>query len=574
LVLVASDNSSTPNLRASRGTSTSTHVVTPSPNRGILRRRRDTEAISAAIDRITRSSFYHFNQTLAEYLIRILLQVREGHIIPISVLMCPHRHMDLACGGRGCENNTYCPTAEILKIFSEALPDHEINFANPGQPINNIMVINGREHCEGDDCDGQEKTPMPSLRPTFKPTCPPISRIEGQSTAELINLFAEGVHNAGAHVFIVNHGGWGMYKHFFKFLNAALFVAVCARGVHISLYRRRRLAFGRWRTPEVQGGRISSIVKQHSDAIGDVYAQYDTPLVTSIFEYLSMRNTVLFVHQNFLSQAIQQAYQVAVESTRRIYHRLPSIRDARWNEMFSQLQAFRRQYGHTNVPHDQGSLGHWVYNQRRRCRDEERRARLDSIDFSWNRLVDGWNEMFSQLQAFNRQHGHTNVPRDHRIQGSSSLASWVHMQRSGQGMTSERRAMLDTIDFSWNRYVDGWNGMFSQLQAFKAEHGHTNVPRGSPLSNWVNKQRSGQGMTEERRSLLDSIDFTWNTHDAQWNTMFAKLQAFHAEHGHINIPRLPRSYLYDWVLTQRSKNRQGILRDDRHALLDSIGFKW
>jgi len=260
--------------------------------------------------------------------------------------------MDLACGGRGCDNNHSCPTAEILKIFSEALPNHRIKFANPGQPIDNMMVINGREHCVGDDCEGNEKTPMPSESPTLKPTCKPIGRVEGQSTAELINLFAEGVRNLGAHVFIVNHGGWGMYKHFFPFLKRALFVAVCAYGVHMSLYQRRRLAFGRWRTPEIQGYRISQYVKQHSDAIGDVYAQYDMPLLRSIFEYLSMSNTVQFVHQDFLSSAIQQVYQGYVESTRRLYRRLPSFRDyeiARWNEMFAQLQAFYRQHGHTIV---------------------------------------------------------------------------------------------------------------------------------------------------------------------------------------------------------------------------------
>jgi len=422
--------------------------------------------------------------------------------------------MDLACGGRGCDNkHNYCPTAEILKIFSEALPDHDINFANPGQPINNIMVINGREHCEGDDCDGEEKTPMPSLRPTFKPTCPPISRIEGQSTAELINLFAEGVHNAGAYVFIVNHGGWGMYRHFFPFLNRALFVAICALGVHISLYQRRRLAFGRWSTPEIQGGRISSIVKQHSDAIGDVYAQYGTALVRSIFEYLSMSNMVQFVHQNFLSQAIQETYQRSVELTRRVYRRLSDFHDwqvAQWNDMFVQLQAFRAEHGHFDAPRGT-PLGHWVHWQRRlqveQSMTSERRAMLNSIDFIWNSIENGWNDMFVRLQAFRAEYGHTNVPRDHRIQGSSSLASWVHMQRV-RCTDDERRARLDSIDFSWNPRDAQWDEMFSQLKAFYLEYGHTNVPRGTPLGVWVKNQRS-RCRDEEKRARLDSINFRW-----------------------------------------------------------------
>ena len=449
------DMVSTPNLRGSRNASTSTQVVTPSPNRGTSRRRRDPDDINDIIARTERrirhSPHFGFNPTLAEYLIRILKQVLEGDIIPISVLMCPHPHMDLACGGRGCDNDHFCPTAEILKIFSEALPNHRIEFANPGQPIDNMMVINGRESCVGDDCEGNLKTPMPSESPTPKPTCKPIGRVEGQSTAELINLFAEGVRNLGAHVFIVNHGGWGMYQHFFRYLNRALFVAVCAYGVHISLYQRRRLAFGRWRTPDMQGYRISQYVKQHSDVIGDVYAQYGTPLVVSIFEYLLMRN-VRFVHRNFLTATIQQAYQRSVRSTRRVYHRLPGFRDYQ---------------------------------------------------------VARWNYMFDQLREFHRQHGHTIVPQDYRIQGSP-LGRWVMTQREQRLLTSERRSLLNSIDFCWNAQVARWNETFAQLKAFKARHGHTNVPlKSSPLGRWVGNQRS-RCTDEERRALLDSIGFDWN----------------------------------------------------------------
>ena len=225
-----------------------------------------------------------------------------------------------------------------------------------------------------------------------------------------------------------------------------------------------------------------------------------------------MRN-VRFVHRNFLTATIQQAYQRSVRSTRRVYHRLPGFRDyqvARWNYMFDQLREFHRQHGHTIVPQDyriQGSpLGKWVMTQReQRLLTSERRSLLNSIDFCWNAQVARWNEMFAQLKAFKARHGHTNVPL-----GSSPLGLWVGNQRSRRSRPNpERCAMLNSIDFCWNAHDAQWDEMFSQLKAFKVEHGHTNVPRDTPLGRWVKNQRI-RCTDEERRALLDSIGFDWN----------------------------------------------------------------
>ena len=80
-------------------------------------------------------------------------------------------------------------------------------------------------------------------------------------------------------------------------------------------------------------------------------------------------------------------------------------------------------------------------------------------------------------------------------------------------------------------------------------------------------------MTPERQSLLNSIGFCWRTRDAQWNEMFAQLQAFHAEHGHTNVPFTPATQrLWHWMYMQR--RRQQGMTSERRARLDSIGFQW
>ena len=370
--------------------------VTPSPPQ---RSESNGSIIQRAVESIRSSSFYSFNPTLADYLIRIVRQIEQGDIIPISMLFCPHSHMDLACGGRGCHVHT-CPTAEMVKKFAAALPSHRINFGNPLQPIRNIMVLNGRERCITKcEHDGSDKTPTPTPQVTPKPTCRPYAREEGTATAALVNIFAKAVHQLGAHVFIVNHGGWGIYNHFFRYLAYAFFAAVVCKGTHIHTYCTRRLAFGRWATREIQGFRISQYVKAMSDAIGDVYDKAGKSLLESIFDIFTRDQGVPFVHQDFLSIENQQASD---QSTRLVqaHPHYRAIRDeVVWEHRFAQLEEYRRVHGNANVPQSPRGLGRWVNNQRSRPGrvSVARRARLNSIGFAWNSRDAVWDQRFAEL---------------------------------------------------------------------------------------------------------------------------------------------------------------------------------
>jgi hypothetical protein len=85
-----------------------------------------------------------------------------------------------------------------------------------------------------------------------------------------------------------------------------------------------------------------------------------------------------------------------------------------------------------------------------------------------------------------------------------------------------------------------------------------------------------------------SIGFAWSNprkrkepskhfkHDQNWLENYNKLVNVSNEHGHCLVPR---SYdkgtaLGHWVGTQRSRQAQKILRQDRKELLDKIGFVW
>ena len=61
-----------------------------------------------------------------------------------------------------------------------------------------------------------------------------------------------------------------------------------------------------------------------------------------------------------------------------------------------------------------------------------------------------WDAMYKELEAYHKEHGHSNVPSTL----NNKLARWVNSQRGSRRndevrMTAERIARLDKLDFRW-----------------------------------------------------------------------------------------------------------------------------
>ena len=207
--------------------------------------------------------------------------------------------------------------------------------------------------------------------------------------------------------------------------------------------------------------------------------------------------------------------------------------DARWREVLEELKEYKQEHHHCNVP--QGSpLGSWVSTQRQQYRKLqdgksspmtlERIVALNEIGFAWNAFEQNWEDMLEELKEYKRQNRHCDVP-----QGTPPLCTWVRTQRQEykklqdgktSAMTAERIAALDKIGFSWNAQDAVWQERLSELEAYKQEHQHCNVPQiGSTLGSWVHEQRKdyknltagkNSPMTPERITALNKIGFRWN----------------------------------------------------------------
>merc|ERR1712100_305681 len=107
----------------------------------------------------------------------------------------------------------------------------------------------------------------------------------------------------------------------------------------------------------------------------------------------------------------------------------------------------------------------------------DREEKLKRIGIEWKfRCVLPWKDRFENLKAFKRKYGHCNVPQN----DSTGLGNWVTNQRllkSRNVLSVQRSKWLTDLGFQWKLYNGSyWEESFHKLERFKTENGHCNVP--------------------------------------------------------------------------------------------------
>ena len=193
--------------------------------------------------------------------------------------------------------------------------------------------------------------------------------------------------------------------------------------------------------------------------------------------------------------------------------------------------------------------------------------------------VQTWEEMYSDLCMYHRQHGDCLVNTS-----DTKLGRWVQMQRrrhkKGELDDNHIRS-LESIGFVWELHRGGaqqyWTDMFEELKAYKLENGDCRVPRRkSKLGGWVHEQRDKHKkgeLDDDQIRCLESIGFVWDAHIQSWLDMFEELKTYKEENGDCHVP-LKEGKLGRWVCNQREKHKKGELDEDQISSLESIGFTW
>jgi hypothetical protein len=102
-------------------------------------------------------------------------------------------------------------------------------------------------------------------------------------------------------------------------------------------------------------------------------------------------------------------------------------------------------------------LGRWVAMIRYRRKVDglpaDKIAKLDDLGFIWCPADEAWEKMFGKLAAYKKKYGHCNVPAQWKA--NLHLANWVANQRHRKKMGSlppERVRRMDQIGFEWAIY--------------------------------------------------------------------------------------------------------------------------
>jgi hypothetical protein len=200
-----------------------------------------------------------------------------------------------------------------------------------------------------------------------------------------------------------------------------------------------------------------------------------------------------------------------------------------------------------------------------------------------------WNNMYRKLVQYQQQHGHCNVPyspKDGTDPDLKALGRFVGNQRvfykyyqngNTKHLKPHRIDALERIGFVWKPKEVLWNSKIAALEAYKARHGHLDVPLrtlGSAdetkLGKWVSQCRNNylkyvkadqSTLTPERVQQLTDMGFVFvrtgptsaiglkrkngqnfqekaqgtrgMTPEQVWQMRFKQLKEFHETHGHV-----------------------------------------
>ena len=258
-----------------------------------------------------------------------------------------------------------------------------------------------------------------------------------------------------------------------------------------------------------------------------------------------------------------------------------------WDAAFAALKQFFERYGHRTVPKSVVTNGinlrTWSVTQRFRKNElsSDQIKRLDSICFSWDPINELWDSAFSSLKEFKKREGHCAVPRRFSINGIN-LGNWVNSLRQKKAdLTADKIRRLDSINFNWDPHAEKWSTAFSALKNFVKKEGHCFVPKklfanGIKLQTWASMQRlRKERLSPDQVKQLNSLGFRWNPNNEQWNSSFAKLEAFQKKEGHCRVIQGHSEdgfKLGKWVSKQRQNKSK--LNPERIKRLNALGFIW
>lgn len=162
--------------------------------------------------------------------------------------------------------------------------------------------------------------------------------------------------------------------------------------------------------------------------------------------------------------------------------------DARWDELFPQLQAFHKKNGHSRVPTSQKTdLARFVVHIR--CVYRTKKQKMAKVDHSAAAVAETGSEAGSNDNGIPVEDAIVESIDGVAEDTTDADSSHPDLTKS-KLLTPERMAALETVNFEfqlWTVEPSQWEQRFQELLAYKNEHGHFHVTnkQNATLSRYV-----------------------------------------------------------------------------------------
>ncbi|RPE27260.1 DEAD/DEAH box helicase [Kitasatospora cineracea] len=229
-----------------------------------------------------------------------------------------------------------------------------------------------------------------------------------------------------------------------------------------------------------------------------------------------------------------------------------------WWESYLRAKAYYAEHGSINVPDsfsiDGFNLGRWVANARAHYRkgwlSTSRTQALEQLGIEWSPREDNWQTLIRHLAAFREAHQHLLVPQAYTVPAPTGapdgeaypLGSRVNTLRSRRKVPAQYRAQLNDLGMVWDTRDLHWQELHAHCLAYRAEHGHLEVPHGyeaadgfrlgQRLKAFRERALNGTAPEAEFKTLTElGLTLTPPAAGTPWERFLAACDRYVAEHG-------------------------------------------
>jgi hypothetical protein len=160
------------------------------------------------------------------------------------------------------------------------------------------------------------------------------------------------------------------------------------------------------------------------------------------------------------------------------------------------------------------------------------------------------------------------------------LVRWAVKQRvlyrAGKLAQNKIERLESMTEWDWGYSMsEQWQKRYLELRNFISSNERLPQPKDNgSLSMWCQNQRSNYlhgRLPDDKIAQLESEQcWQWELIDSAWNVMYSKMSEYIEQHGTIPSSKKTHKCLWNWMNTQKSNLKKGILTEQHKLLLNNL----